>query len=240
MVVKTIIEENILFPFLTQPLAHPFTAPLSFIHLFCHSFLLTLSFTVTHTHTHLFILSHSLSLSLSLSLFVLRPTTGQVRHRAFFKKWVRTQGRSPHTSGKIQKYLRPRRHSPNGGRLRRQETKQQTIDKTIDELSFTNTLIHSIFLTHSHLLTLSFPPSFSLHHSLSFIHSFYHSFSLTPSFTLLLSHTHSLNLLLFFSRSLSFTHFLIFSLTHSLTLPLSLSYYPNLSLSLIHSTNNMF
>ena len=33
-----------------------------------------------------------------LTLFILRPTTGQVRHKAFLK-WVRTQGWSPHTSG---------------------------------------------------------------------------------------------------------------------------------------------
>ena len=32
-----------------------------------------------------------------------------------FLKLVRTQGRSPPVSGKIQKYLRPRRHFPNGG-----------------------------------------------------------------------------------------------------------------------------
>ena len=48
-------------------------------------------------------------------LFVLRPTTGQVWHKAFFLKWVWTQGHSPHAPGKVQKYLRPRQHSPNGG-----------------------------------------------------------------------------------------------------------------------------
>ena len=60
--------------------------------------------------------------------FVLPPDKYGTRP---FLKWVRTQGRSPHASGKIPKYLRPRRHSPIGGRPKRQETKQQTTGKSI-------------------------------------------------------------------------------------------------------------
>ena len=43
-----------------------------------------------------------------------------------FLKWVRTQSRSPHTSGKIPKYLRLHRHCPNGGAsdARKQNNKQ--------------------------------------------------------------------------------------------------------------------
>ena len=51
--------------------------------------------------------------------------------QGLFLKWIRTQGRSPHASGKIPKYLQSRRHSPNGGPPGRLETKQQTIGKTI-------------------------------------------------------------------------------------------------------------
>ena len=43
-----------------------------------------------------------------------------------FLKSVRTQGRSPHASCKIQKYLRPRRHPPKGA-PQRPGNKQQTI-----------------------------------------------------------------------------------------------------------------
>ena len=59
-----------------------------------------------------------------------RTSTAQ----GLFLKWIKTQGCSSHASGKIQKYLRPHRHSPNGGRLRCQETKQQTIGKAIGEV----------------------------------------------------------------------------------------------------------
>ena len=43
---------------------------------------------------------------------------GQVWHKALFR-WVRAQGRSSHAPGISKKYLRPRRHSPYKGRLRR-------------------------------------------------------------------------------------------------------------------------
>ena len=56
-----------------------------------------------------------------ITLFVLCPTTGQVWYKAFLK-WVWTQGCSPHASGKIQKYLRFRRHSPSDAR--KQNSKQ--------------------------------------------------------------------------------------------------------------------
>ena len=59
------------------------------------------------------------------SLFILRPTTGQARHKAPLQKWVRTQGRSPHASGKIQKHPRSRRHPPKGA-PQRPGNKQQT------------------------------------------------------------------------------------------------------------------
>ena len=49
---------------------------------------------------------------------MLAPSNGHVWHRAFFR-WVRAQGQSPNSPDISQKCLRPRRHSPYLGRLRR-------------------------------------------------------------------------------------------------------------------------
>ena len=77
--------------------------------------------------TFLTIPSNNCTHNIKLYLFFV-PPPGKYGIRPFLT-WVRTQGRSPHASGKIKKYLRPRRHSP-----RCQETRQQNFGKAIGEL----------------------------------------------------------------------------------------------------------
>ena len=64
------------------------------------------------------------------TLFILRPTTGQVRHKAFFKVGP-DAGLQPTRVRQNPKIPSAPSAFPQWGRLRRQETKQQTIGKTI-------------------------------------------------------------------------------------------------------------
>ena len=59
--------------------------------------------------------------------FICSPFHPRKSTAHLFFKWVRTQGRSPHAPGKIQKYLWPRQQ---WGRPRRQETTNNRQSKT--------------------------------------------------------------------------------------------------------------
>ena len=64
-----------------------------------------------------------------ISLFILRPTNRQVRHKAFFKVSLDT-GPQPTRVWQNPKIPSAPSAFPQWGRLRHQETKQQTIGKT--------------------------------------------------------------------------------------------------------------
>ena len=89
-------------------------------------------------------------------LFVLRPTTGQVRHKGFFK--VAPDARPQPTRVRLNPKI-PSAPSAflQWGRLRRQEIKQQTIGKTIlaiklHGLAYFNIKQHGLaYLTLSHM-----------------------------------------------------------------------------------------
>ena len=74
-----------------------------------------------------------LILVLLIVLFVLRPTTGQVQHKAFFKVGPDAGSQPTHVRQNPKIPSAPSAF-PQWGRLRRQEIKQQTFDKTIGEL----------------------------------------------------------------------------------------------------------
>ena len=79
-----------------------------YIYIYIHTYVYMCVQTHSHTHTHIYINIYILFYLFSV------PPPDKYGTRPFLK-WVRTQSRNPHASGKIPKYLRPRRHSPYGG-----------------------------------------------------------------------------------------------------------------------------